>query len=151
MAKEKEKSPANDNSGRPSFLSLLDDQTFKELFTVQNRETIKFEYSIEFYNDKVWQLILDFPEGIRRKTFELFAMMLITGSELPSNFTKKITDDIFEVRAKAKEGIGRSLYCTQKGKVIVILFPFIKKTQKTPPRFIDLAIKRFKELTNGRL
>ncbi|MFK7864675.1 MAG: type II toxin-antitoxin system RelE/ParE family toxin [Pseudohongiellaceae bacterium] len=44
------------------------------------------------------------------------------------------------------EGIGRSLFCTVKGKEIVILTSFIKKTQKTPQKEIDKARKRMSEL-----
>jgi phage-related protein len=53
---------------------------------------------------------------------------------------------LFEVRAKGKEGIGRSLFCTLKGKEIVILHSFIKKTQTTPKRELEKARKRKKEL-----
>ena len=53
---------------------------------------------------------------------------------------------LFEIRAKGKEGIGRSFYCTLKGKEIVILHSFIKKSQKTPKRELDLAKKRMKEI-----
>ena len=53
---------------------------------------------------------------------------------------------LFEIRAKGKEGIGRSFYCTLKEKEIVILHSFIKKSQKTPKRELDLAKKRMKEV-----
>ncbi len=55
---------------------------------------------------------------------------------------------LFEIRTKGKEGIGRSLYCMAKGKEIVILHSFIKKTQKTPKKDFDLAKKRMKEVQN---
>ena len=48
-------------------------------------------------------------------------------------------DGLFEIRAKAQEGIGRSLYCYMKGHHIVILHAFIKKTQKTPKQDLSLA------------
>jgi len=50
------------------------------------------------------------------------------------------------IRAKGQEGIGRSLYCMMKGQEIVILHSFIKKTQKTPKKELDLAKKRMKEV-----
>ncbi|MEL0037291.1 MAG: type II toxin-antitoxin system RelE/ParE family toxin, partial [Gammaproteobacteria bacterium] len=53
---------------------------------------------------------------------------------------------LYEIRARGREGIGRSLYCTVKGKEIIILCSFIKKSQKTPKKKIDLAIKRMKEV-----
>jgi len=53
---------------------------------------------------------------------------------------------LFEIRAKGKEGIGRSLFCTVKGKEIIVLRSFIKKTQKTPKRELEKARNRMKEL-----
>ena len=53
---------------------------------------------------------------------------------------------LFEIRARGKEGIGRSLFCTVKGKEIIILNSFIKKTQKTPQKEIDIARKRMQEI-----
>jgi phage-related protein len=55
-------------------------------------------------------------------------------------------DGLFEIRAKGKEGIGRSLFCTIKDREIIILHSFIKKSQKTPKKEIDLARKRMKEV-----
>ncbi len=51
---------------------------------------------------------------------------------------------LYEIRAKGKEGIGRPVYCMAKGKEIVILHSFIKKSQKTPKKELDLAKKRMK-------
>jgi phage-related protein len=53
---------------------------------------------------------------------------------------------LFEIRAKGKEGIGRSLFCTVKGQEIIILHYFMKKTQKTPKRELEKARNRMKEL-----
>jgi phage-related protein len=51
---------------------------------------------------------------------------------------------LYEVRARAAEGTGRALYCTLVGQRIVILHAFVKKTQKTPDRELDLAVKRMR-------
>ena len=50
-------------------------------------------------------------------------------------------DGLFEIRARGKEGIGRSLFCTQKGREIVILHSFVKKTQKTPKNELAKALE----------
>ena len=54
---------------------------------------------------------------------------------------------LFEIRARGKVGIGRSLFCTEKGNELVILHSFIKKTQRTPKKELDKARKRQKELS----
>ncbi len=62
---------------------------------------------------------------------------------------KALGQGLFEIRVKAIEGIGRAFFCTLKGKVIIILNDFIKKTQKTPQNEIDLARKRIKEVKDN--
>jgi phage-related protein len=47
---------------------------------------------------------------------------------------------------KGRDGISRAFYVVAKPKRVVIVRVFIKKTQKTPPREIALALKRAKEI-----
>ena len=61
-------------------------------------------------------------------------------------YTAPLGEGLFEIRAKGKEGIGHSLFCMVKGREIVILHSFIKKTRKTPKKALDLAKKRMKEI-----
>jgi phage-related protein len=44
-----------------------------------------------------------------------------------------------------KNRIARSIYITAPGKRIVILHTFIKKTDKTPSRALNIARRRAKE------
>ena len=53
---------------------------------------------------------------------------------------------LWEMRMKGKDGISRALYVTAVGKRVVVVRVFTKKTQKTPNREIDLALKRAKEI-----
>jgi phage-related protein len=53
---------------------------------------------------------------------------------------------LWEVRSDISSGrISRVIFCLVNGEM-VLLHGFVKKTQKTPPQEIDLAIKRKKEL-----
>jgi phage-related protein len=58
-------------------------------------------------------------------------------------------DGLLELRLKGAEGIARVFYCTQVGKRIVILHSFVKKTSRTPPRELDIALNRMKEVKHG--
>jgi phage-related protein len=49
---------------------------------------------------------------------------------------------------KGKDGISRALYVTAAGQRIVVVRVLIKKTEKTPSREIELALKRAKEIGN---
>lgn len=48
---------------------------------------------------------------------------------------------------KGRDGISRALYVTAKGRRVVVVRVFVKKTQKTPRREIKLALQRAKEVT----
>ena len=49
---------------------------------------------------------------------------------------------------KGKEGIARIMYCTLVDKKIYMLHAFIKKTNKTPLKELQIAKKRMKEVKN---
>ena len=51
-----------------------------------------------------------------------------------------------ELRLKGAEGIARVFYCTLIGKRIVMLHSFVKKTDRTPLRELDVARSRLKEI-----
>lgn len=68
------------------------------------------------------------------------------GPNLGEPFTKKLDKDLYEIRVKAQEGIGRALYCHVIDQEIIILTAFIKKTQKAPLRIMKLAKTRMKEV-----
>jgi phage-related protein len=72
--------------------------------------------------------------------------MQVFGPHLGMPFTRPMGDGLFEIRAKGKEGIGRAFFCTTVGSTIMILHAFIKKTQKTPHRDLELARRRLQEV-----
>lgn len=103
-------------------------------------------WHITFYSEKVEQETLAFPPGILANFLHIAELIEELGPALGLPYTKAIGEGLFEIRAKGKEGIGRSFFCTIKGKEIIILHSFIKKSQKTPKRALATVRKRLKEL-----
>lgn len=54
---------------------------------------------------------------------------------------------LWEMRLKGASGIARALYVTRRPQRVVVVRVFVKKTEKTPRREIDLALKRAEEVT----
>ena len=108
------------------------------------------KWQILFYNDKVEQETLEFPDKILAKLLHIFEMIEDNGPNLGKPYTDSLGEGLFEVRAKGQEGIGRSLFCYTNEKVIVILHSFIKKTQKTPNRELKIALTRKKDIENEK-
>jgi len=102
-------------------------------------------WTIDFYNG-VEDAIVSMPPKIQARMLRLLELMEEHGANLGAPHTAPMGDGLFEIRAKAKEGIGRAFFCYMKGEHIHILHAFVKKTQKTPKREFDLAIERMKEV-----
>jgi len=49
---------------------------------------------------------------------------------------------------RGKDGISRAFYVAVNGQRVVVVRVFVKKTQKTPNREIELALKRAKEISS---
>ncbi|MCK5543488.1 MAG: type II toxin-antitoxin system RelE/ParE family toxin [Desulfobacterales bacterium] len=103
-------------------------------------------WEITFYNKNIETQTLSFPVGILANFIHITELIEEFGPNLGKPHTSPMGKGLFEIRAKGKEGIGRSLFCSIKKNEIVILHSIIKKTQKTPKKDLDLAIKRMKEL-----
>ncbi len=99
-----------------------------------------------FFNDKEVKETHSFPTGILANFLHIVEMIEGFGPSLGMPYTSPLGKGLFEIRAKGKEGIGRSLFCTVKGKEIIILHSFVKKTQKTPKKDLNIARKRMKEV-----
>jgi len=103
-------------------------------------------WKITFYSKKVEKETLIFPAGVLANLLHIMEMMEDLGPNLGKPHTASMGEGLFEIRAKGKEGIGRSLFCVVVENEIIILHSFIKKSQKTPKKALDKARKRQKEL-----
>src|SRR5579863_8874337 len=54
---------------------------------------------------------------------------------------KHLEGPLWEMRMKGKDGISRAIYVTASRRRVVVVRVFVKKTQKTPRREIDLALQ----------
>jgi phage-related protein len=66
---------------------------------------------------------------------------------LPRDSVKHLDGKLWELRMTGRDGISRAIYVTAEGRRVVVVRVFIKKTQKTPPRELELARQRAKDIT----
>lgn len=111
--------------------------------------TLNMRWTIEFFSVKVKKEALGLPFGIRAKFLHILELMEIGGPDLGMPHTKAMGGGLFEIRAKGREGIGRIFYCVLVGSRIVVLHSFVKKTNRTPLREIEVAQKRMKEVVKS--
>lgn len=104
------------------------------------------KWLVTFFNAKVKQETLSFPAGILANFLHIAEMIEECGPALGDPYTKALGDGLFEIRARGKEGIGRSFFCMIQGREVIILHSFIKKTQHIPKKEMKIARSRLKEV-----
>jgi phage-related protein len=107
------------------------------------------DYTISYYSIAVQAQIIELPDTLAARYVVLTRRMLALGPNLGEPHTKAFGDGLFELRLKGAEGIARVFFCTLVGKRIVMLHSFIKKSDRTPLREIDVAETRMKEVKHA--
>ncbi|MBI4847534.1 MAG: type II toxin-antitoxin system RelE/ParE family toxin [Nitrospirae bacterium] len=107
-------------------------------------------WTVEYYRGKDGkEPASDFLESLstdaRAKVFRLIKLLKDYGVLLKEPYTKQIKGKIRELRIKDSQGAVRILYFTFTGKRFILLHGFIKKTDKTPEREIEIAEKRMND------
>lgn len=101
---------------------------------------------MHYYNQSVKEDLRSLPTSIKAKFLAIIDKMQENGPDLGLPFTRAMGHGLFEIRAKGQEGIARGMFCITKSRNILVLHIFVKKTQATPKKELDLAIKRQKEV-----
>jgi phage-related protein len=103
-------------------------------------------YSISYYSTDVQTTILELPTGILADYLRLSDLLQEVGPAVRMPHSRAMGEGLFELRPHGREGIGRIFYCFLVGKNIVMLHSFVKKTQETPRKELNIAIQRMQEM-----
>lgn len=106
-------------------------------------------WQLTYYSEALQEALVALPPGIQARYVHITQRMLIVGPDLGMPHTRALGKGLFEIRAKAEEGIGRVFYCTLVGERIVMLHTFLKKTQATPDKELRIAHRRMKEIKDA--
>ena len=104
------------------------------------------DYTIEYYSNAVEAAVLGLPDTLAARYIVLTRRMTAVGANLGPPHTDTFGDGLFELRLKGADGIARVFFCMLIGRRILMLHVFIKKSQKTPNRELEVARKRMKEV-----
>jgi phage-related protein len=106
-------------------------------------------WRVTFCSRRLEDDILSLPAGLVARFLRYAERMEAFGPDLGMPHTRAMGGGLFELRLKAAEGIARVFYCTVVGRRIVFLHQFVKKTEKTPRKELQIAQQRMKELKDG--
>jgi len=104
-------------------------------------------WTVETLNADVDAEIEALPPALQARLIRLMEMVEALGLEqVHEPHIKHLEGKLWELRAKAAEGIARGLYVTVSGRRVVVLHVFVKKTQKTPRGALEVARQRMKQV-----
>lgn len=97
-------------------------------------------------NEPVADFLSSLTDNDRVKAAHQIKLPAEFGVMLKEPYSRQVHGKIRELRASGKAGEIRILYFPYKDKTFVLLNAFVKKTQKTPQKEIETAVKRMQNV-----
>lgn len=104
-------------------------------------------WTVLFVNAAARAELAALPADMRARFERIVMLMREHGLErVREPYVKHLEDKLWEMRLIGRDGIARAIYVTASGRRIIVLRTFVKKTEKTPKRELELARERAKEV-----
>ena len=105
-------------------------------------------WMVEFLDEDVLAALSVLPYDIRASFERIVHLIEAHGLErMREPYVKHLEGPMWEMRMRGRDGIARAAYVTATGRRVVVVHVFAKKTQKTPRREIETALRRAREVT----
>ncbi len=105
-------------------------------------------WTVGFLSDVAIAEVKSLPQDMQSKFERIVTMIEANGLErMREPYVKHLEGKLWEMRLIGRDGIARSIYVTASGRRIMVLRTFVKKTEKTPRREIEIALERAKDVT----
>ena len=104
-------------------------------------------WSVETLNATVDRELDALPADMRARFVRLCDLIAAVGLDrVGAPHVRHLTGPLWEMRLRGRDGISRALYVAVRGRRVVVVRVFVKKTRKTPRREMDLALRRAREV-----
>jgi phage-related protein len=104
-------------------------------------------WRVDFLDEGVKAQLEAQPVDIRASFLRITRLIEAEGiHKLHEPYVKHLEGPVWEMRMKGRDGIARAAYVTASGHRVVVVHVFTKRTQKTPRRDIEMALKRAQEV-----
>ena len=108
-------------------------------------------WSVEYLNDLIEEEYKTLPGDIRARFSKIMCMIEAYGlPQVGMPYVRHIEGKLWEMRASGRDGIARGMYVTARGKRVILVHVFVKKTQKTPREEIRKALANAREVDDGK-
>ncbi len=98
-----------------------------------------------FFNSQIKEFLKSLEKSSRSKSSKYIDLLKMFGNELGMPYSKRISRNLYELRIRGQQEV-RIFYCFHQNNAIVV-HVFIKKSQKTPQKEIQIALRRIAMLT----
>jgi phage-related protein len=104
-------------------------------------------WTVELLDDRVIDELQSLPVDMQARFRRIVELIQTYGLErVGEPHVKHLESSLWEMRMKGRDGISRAVYVTARGRRVVVVRVFVKKSQQTPRREIEIALHRAKEV-----
>lgn len=104
-------------------------------------------WRVELLNPSVEAELLALPKDMQARFLRIAELLRAFGPQrLGMPYVRPLGRKLWEMRLTGKAGIGRAVYTAASRRRLIVLHAFIKKTEKTPARALELAQARMREI-----
>ncbi len=95
-----------------------------------------------YFRDFFWNFFNSQSEKVKDK-IDYVLFLVTVADRIPKKFFKQMTgyEGLFEIRIELESNIYRIFCCFDEGNIVVLFNGFHKKTQKTPKKEIEKALR----------
>ncbi len=105
------------------------------------------DWTVEPQNEAVEAELLALPADMQARFLRVADLLRTSGPHhVGMPHVRPLGNKLWEMRFAGRVGIGRAIYVAAPGRRLVVLHAFVKKTEKTPRRALNIAVARMKEL-----
>jgi phage-related protein len=104
-------------------------------------------WRVVFVNRAAEDEVVSLPADMNARFLRIGDMIRVYGlMGVREPYVKHLDGKLWEMRLKGRDGIARSIYVAASGQRAVVLRTFVKKTETTPRREMEIALARMKEI-----
>ncbi len=104
-------------------------------------------WTVETWGPVVDDEIAAMPAELQARFLRLAERIEAVGLErIGEPHVKHVRGKIWEMRFRGRDGMGRALYVAVRGRRVIVLHAFVKKSRKTPKAALRLAERRAEEI-----
>lgn len=104
-------------------------------------------WTVETLNDTVDRELRALAPDTRAWFARICELIAAVGLErMGAPHVRHLTGPLWEMRLSGRDGVSRALHVAARGRRVVVVRAFVKKTRRTPQREIELALRRAGEV-----